>query len=135
MMIRKLRLLPALTIALVLAACETAPKPTVVSAPQEAIGLKGGLIGLQVGLLLSEADRKAALDAEYRALEFGRAGSPVNWRGGPEGIYGEVIPEAPYTIEGNHCRDYIHTIYARERPRVGRGTACRNADGSWRMAG
>src|SRR5690606_15738034 len=43
--------------------------------------LNGGLIG-RAGLGdLGRADMEKALQAEYRALEYGEAGVPVPWRG------------------------------------------------------
>lgn len=99
-----------------------------------AIGaLAGGLIGAEIGRSLDERDRQEALAAEYRALEFGRAGRPVAWRNDASGIYGEVVTGAGYEVNSLDCRDYTHTIYIDGRPRVARGTACRQPDGTWRI--
>lgn len=99
-----------------------------------AIGaLAGGLIGAEIGRLLDERDRQEALAAEYRALEFGRAGRPVAWRNDASGIYGEVV--AGRGSQGNSldCRDYTHTVHIDGRARIARGTACRQPDGTWRI--
>ncbi len=99
-----------------------------------AIGaLAGGLIGAEIGRSLDERDRQEALAAEYRALEFGRAGRPVAWRNDSSGIYGEVVTGPGYEVNSLDCRDYTHTIYIDGRARVARGTACRQPDGTWRI--
>ncbi len=101
-----------------------------------AIGsLAGGLVGSEIGRSLDERDRQEALAAEYRALEFGRAGRPVAWRNDSSGIYGEVVTGAEYKINSLDCRDYTHTVHVDGRPRVSRGTACRQPDNTWRVVG
>ena len=99
-----------------------------------AIGaLAGGLIGAEIGRSLDERDRQEALAAEYRALEFGRAGRPVAWRNDSSGIYGEVVAGPGFQVNSLDCREYTHTIYIDARARVVRGTACRQPDGTWRI--
>ncbi len=99
-----------------------------------AIGaLAGGLIGSEFGRWLDERDRQEALAAEYRALEFGRAGRPVAWRNQASGIYGEVVSGPGYRINSLDCRDYTHVIYVDGTPRTARGTACRQPGGTWRV--
>ena len=90
----------------------------------------GGFIGNEIGTGLDAADRRMAADAEYRALEFGRTGAPVGWRG-RSGRYGDVVAGSPYRVNDTNCRDYTNTIYVDGRPQVARGTACRQPDGTW----
>lgn len=93
----------------------------------------GGLIGNRVGAAADENARRRAMEAEYRALQYGPPNSPVVWRDPNANVYGEVVPGAPYQRAGyGLCRDYTHTIYIDGRPEVGRGTACQNPDGTWR---
>lgn len=87
-------------------------------------------IGTFAGQGLSSAAQKKAAEAEFRALEFGRTGIPVAWREGES--RGEVTPGAPYQVNAANCRDYTHTVsIAGGPPLSGRGTACRQANGSW----
>jgi surface antigen len=96
-----------------------------------AVGIvAGGLIGNRIGASLDEQARQRAIAAEYRALEYGRAGTPVAWRD-PDGAYGQVVPGPAYQTRGLDCRDFTHTIYIDGQPQVARGTACRQADGTW----
>lgn len=91
----------------------------------------GGVIGNEIGRSLDEADQRAALEAQYQALEYGAPGTPTGWRNPDSGHYGQIVPGAPYQTSGRHCRDYTHTIYVNGRPETLRGRACRNPDGTW----
>lgn len=93
--------------------------------------MNGGLVGGKIGAGLSERDRALALEAEYRALEYTPSGRPVTWKGAQSGAYGEVTAAQPYRVGSQDCRQYTHAVYVGGQPRTGRGTACRNADGSW----
>jgi len=93
----------------------------------------GGLIGNEIGAGLDAQDRRMAMAAETRALEYGRPGTPVQWRG--RRGYGDVVVGSYYRVNDYNCRDYTHTIYIDGRPEVARGTACKQPDGSWRPVG
>jgi surface antigen len=93
----------------------------------------GGLIGNEIGAGLDAQDRQMAEATEYRALEYGRSGTPVQWRG--RKVYGDVVVGSSYRVNDYSCRDYTHTIYIDGRPEVARGTACKQPDGSWRPVG
>ena len=91
----------------------------------------GGLAGTEIGKSLSAGDRGRALAAEYRALEYGRAGATTPWSDSLTGRYGEVVPGASYKVNDTTCREYVHVIVAGGRSETGRGTACRGASGNW----
>ena len=95
----------------------------------------GGLAGTQIGRSLDAGDRGRALAAEYSALEYGRTGATTPWSDSFTGRYGEVVPGAAYRVNDMTCREYVHTIVVDSRSETGRATACRGADGSWRVAG
>ncbi|RMF02491.1 MAG: glycine zipper 2TM domain-containing protein [Alphaproteobacteria bacterium] len=91
----------------------------------------GGVVGSSIGQQLDEADRRAAMQAQYQALEFGSPGAATPWRNPRSGHYGSIVPGQPYQYSGRHCRDYTHTIYIGGQPHTARGKACRNPDGTW----
>ncbi len=91
----------------------------------------GGVVGHEIGRRMDEVDRRAAMEAEYRALETGKAGSATPWRNPSSGHYGTVVPGQPYMASNQHCRPYTHTIYINGRPETLTGRACRRPDGSW----
>lgn len=92
----------------------------------------GGLIGSQIGRDLDEADRRAALDAEYRALEYEEES---DWRNEKTGHYGTIRPRRSYRREGRVCREYEHRVYIDDEPEILVGKACRQPDGSWKAVG
>lgn len=93
--------------------------------------MDGGLIGGAIGSKLDEADRRTALQAEYRALEYTPAGDAVDWRGAGAGVSGSVVAAQPYRVGSQDCRQYSQTVSLNGQKQTARGTACRNPDGSW----
>jgi len=91
----------------------------------------GGLIGGSVGAGMDDRDRRSALEAEYKALEYTQSGQAVSWKSERSGYSGQVVAAQPYRVGSQDCRQYTHTVYASGQTRTARGTACRNADGSW----
>jgi len=95
-----------------------------------AAAMAGGLIGGELGKGLDASDKRKALAAEYRALEYSQGGQSVTWTGGA-GRSGTVIPAQPYRVGSQDCRQYNHNVIVDGVAQSARGTACRNADGSW----
>jgi surface antigen len=93
----------------------------------------GGFLGNRIGAALDDEDRRRAYAAQMQALEAGPSGSPVAWRNPDSGRYGNVVPGPAYQANGSTCRSYTHTIYIDGNPQTGRGTACRNPDGTWTL--
>lgn len=95
----------------------------------------GGILGNEIGRSMDEEDRRMAAAAEYRALEYGQPGAPMAWNSPNSQYRGQIVPGKPYQQGGQHCRPYTHTIYVSGQPQTVRGTACRNADGTWQTVG
>ncbi|PIW29564.1 MAG: hypothetical protein COW30_04855 [Rhodospirillales bacterium CG15_BIG_FIL_POST_REV_8_21_14_020_66_15] len=102
-----------------------------------AIGtLAGGFLGNQVGQSLDRADRLYMNQAQNAALQ--RADwQPVNWSNPDSGNSGTVTPvrTIQHTGTGEVCREYRTTVSIGGRVEEGYGTACRTADGAWRISG
>ncbi|MBV2142658.1 hypothetical protein KUG47_03980 [Falsochrobactrum sp. TDYN1] len=90
--------------------------------------LGSGLLG-NAASQLSEDDRRKALEAEYRTLEYSPAGKAISWSSGSAS--GDVMAAQPYQVGSQNCRQYTHTFSISGVPQTMRGTACRNPDGSW----
>jgi len=130
MKITKLWLVALLALSGCAATAGTSKPPPATSANLPVVkGMAGGLAGTSVGRDLSTADKRSALEAEYRALEYTPGGQSVAWRGA--GSSGQVTPAQPYRVGSQDCRQYTHTIAAGGDSQSARGTACRNTDGSW----
>ncbi|EEQ95285.1 hypothetical protein F9K88_19650 [Brucella intermedia] len=91
--------------------------------------LGNGLLGSSANQL-NAADRKKALEAEYRALEYSPAGKVVSWSGSGSNS-GDVTAAQPYQVGSQNCRQYSHSFTIGGSQQTSRGTACRNPDGSW----
>lgn len=128
---------------LLLSGCLTggsdAPAPSLVLGPGKSQGavnsriitaMGSGLIG-NAGSRLSQDEKRIALEAEYRALEFTPAGQSVGWQGSEGSRSGEVVAAQPYRVGSQDCRQYSHTLTIDGQKQTARGTACRNGDGSW----
>ena len=97
--------------------------------------LAGAWLGNAIGQSLDAADRSYAMDSTQGALEHNRSGTPSYWRNPDSGNYGTATPVRTYNDGGRDCRAYETTIYVGGSPRTGRGTACRQPDGTWRITG
>jgi len=96
--------------------------------------LAGAVIGNEIGKALDDNDRRKSRQTAQRALESGRSYEPTSWSNPDNGHSGEVTPEPAYRDSyGQTCREYTQTIYIDGKRETGRGTACRQEDGSWRI--
>jgi surface antigen len=94
--------------------------------------LGGGLIAGAIGAGLSTSEKRKALEAEYKALEYTASGQKVAWSGSSAGHRGEVVAAQPYRVGSQDCRQYTQTVFANGGAgTTARGTACRNPNGSW----
>jgi surface antigen len=136
---------------LVLAACATAPSlspvvataptltaidPAQLSAPATARASASAMTDVSSFVdpgvlgLLSEKSKVEASSAQFNALQFGRVGAPRNWNGG--GGQTGAVTVGPYVrVNLIDCRDFTHTVTANGQSYAKKGTACREADGSW----
>ena len=89
-----------------------------------------GILGSAVSQLAA-SDRRAAIEAEYKALEYAPKGEAVAWKGRSGRASGEVTAAQPYQVGSQNCRQYSHSYTVDGAPQMVRGTACRNDDGSW----
>jgi surface antigen len=94
----------------------------------------GMLIGGMVGNLLDQRDKQMAAEAAHRAMETAPTGKPVAWSNPDSGHSGTVTPTKTYqTADGTYCREYQTTVLIDGKQERATGTACRQADGSWKV--
>jgi surface antigen len=82
---------------------------------------------------LSEKSKAQAAGAQFNALQFGRVGAPRNWVG-DSGQSGAVTVGPYVRVNLIDCRDFTHTVTVGGQNFVKKGTACREADGSWTVS-
>lgn len=97
--------------------------------------LLGAILGSEVGKSLDRADALAMAQAQHNALEYGQSGSTTTWRNPDSGNSGEIVPQpAVRQADGTLCREYWETVTIAGEKQQAFGTACRQADGSWRIS-
>ncbi|MGQ0664068.1 MAG: RT0821/Lpp0805 family surface protein [Pseudomonadota bacterium] len=97
--------------------------------------LLGALIGQEVGKSLDRADIAYANRAQSRAYAA-PIGAQIAWSNPDSGNRGMLTPirEGRNQASGEVCREFHETIQVGGRTEQGYGIACRQADGSWRLA-
>ena len=97
--------------------------------------LMGAFIGREVGQSLDRADRQLAHRAATRGLEHSHSGASTEWSNPDSGHHGSFTPVRTYRKpSGRYCREYQQTVTVGGRTEQAYGTACRQPDGSWRIA-
>ena len=109
------------------------PQPTEVQPIQQARLDPGSYSYLDAGALgqLSSAQRSAANDAQFYALQFGRPGAPRNWSA--SGASGQVSVGPYVRVNNLDCREFSHRVTVSGQTYTKSGTACREADGAWNV--
>ena len=96
--------------------------------------LLGGLAGGAIGNSLEQEDRRIAQENAQLALERARAGQTETWQNPDSGNSGSFTPTRTYQAsDGTFCREYQQTVTVGGEQQDAFGTACRQADGSWRL--
>lgn len=90
--------------------------------------LIGAAVGSQVGRSMDAQDRRYIA----QSLERSGTGSPSSWRNPDTGGEYTVVPTRTYEAEGHPCREFTVNGAVGGRREEIYGTACRQADGSWR---
>lgn len=90
--------------------------------------LAGAFIGGAIGKNMDEGDK---LKAE-RALENTPTGKAVSWHNPDNGKRYTVKPTRTYHHQNQPCREYTMTANVAGKTQTVYGTACREADGSWK---
>ena len=94
----------------------------------------GAIVGSEVGKSLDRADRLAMAQATHTALEYGESGNPTTWTNPDTGNSGEIVPQgAVRRADGTYCREFWKSVTIGGEKQQAYGTACRQADGSWRI--
>lgn len=93
--------------------------------------LVGSTIGGSVGRSMDETDRLKTA----HSLETVRTGVSSSWRNPDTGNQYTVVPTRTYEASSGPCREYSVDAVIGGKPAELTGTACRQADGSWKTQG
>ena len=91
----------------------------------------GAFLGGKVGQYM---DRQDKLEMQH-ALETAPVGHAVSWKNPDTGHRYSVQPTKTYYQHNQPCREYVTTATIGGKIEKIYGKACRQADGSWRVAG
>jgi len=93
--------------------------------------LAGALIGGHIGQKMDEADRLKAA----QALENTPTGQPASWKNPDSGDQYTMTPTRTYETSAGPCRDFTVNAMVDGKPEKVQGSACRQADGTWKTTG
>ena len=97
------------------------------------IGL-GAMIGQSIGQQLDERDQYLMAQTFEFAMEKAPTNETAKWANPDTGVGGSVTPTKTYsTTEGTPCREFTTTVSIGGESEQAYGTACRQADGSWKI--
>ena len=88
----------------------------------------GALLGSHIGKRMDEADRLKAA----QALESTPTGQASSWKNPDTGSQYTITPTRTYEANAAPCRDFTVNAQIDGKPETVKGTACRQADGSWK---
>ena len=92
----------------------------------------GAIIGVLVGGNIGRAMDQVDQNCVGQVLERAPTGKTVIWKNPDQGEY-RVTPTRTYqTNNGSYCREYQTKIYIGGKLENAHGTACRQADGTWK---
>lgn len=96
--------------------------------------LLGAYLGSTAGQSLDRADRLHAERTARRSLDSAASGHTSAWSNPDNDHRGTFTPTNRYSSgDGLLCRDYQQTVTIDRRAETVTGTACRGADGDWRV--
>jgi surface antigen len=96
--------------------------------------LIGGLLGGALGGALDSRDKQLAAQNAQNTFENARTGETSTWKNPDSGHSGSITPTNTFqNASGQYCREYQQTINVGGQKEQGYGTACRQADGSWKI--
>ena len=97
------------------------------------IGL-GAMIGQSIGQQLDERDQYLMAQTFEFAMEKAPTNETAKWENPDTGVGGSVTPTKTYsTTEGTPWREFTTSVSIGGQTEQAYGTACRQADGSWKI--
>ena len=96
----------------------------------------GSLAGSQIGKHLDQEDQKKLQETQQFALENNRSNQISTWDNPDTKNYGTITPIKTFSGSKHGydvCREYTQTIHVAGSQEKAYGTACRTADGHWKI--
>jgi surface antigen len=121
------------------AATEVAAQPAAASAEEsparDTTLILPDILKAESGPSITAADQLALERTTQTTLETVPIGNESSWRNPQTGTHGVIAPRRTYQkANGQYCREFTQTFVAGSIIREGLGTACRESDGTWKLA-
>lgn len=98
----------------------------------------GGLLGGAIGSQLDERDRMLMARNTQTTLEKAKSGVTTRWVNPDSGNRGTITPRRAVKVrrgaKETYCREFQQTITVGGKTERAYGRACRQPDGSWKIA-
>ena len=98
-----------------------------------ATGLIGGALAGGHYAKLTQASQRMHVSAVHSNLETAKDNTTTSWRNPNTNESGSFTVRTTSVSSGTPCREFTQTIYVGGKAVEGYGTACRQADGSWKI--
>ena len=96
------------------------------------IGL-GAMVGSNIGQQLDERDRILMGQTFNHTMEKAPINATGQWQNPDTGHGGTITPTNTTVTNGTPCREFTQTVSIGGQMQEAYGTACRQADGSWKI--
>ena len=96
------------------------------------IGL-GAMVGSNIGQQLDERDRMLMGQTFNHTMEKAPINATGQWQNPDTGHGGSVTPTRTFETQTGPCREFTQTVSIGGQMEQAYGTACRQADGSWKI--
>ena len=96
------------------------------------IGL-GAMVGSNIGKQLDERDRYLMAQTFEHTMEQAPTNATGQWQNPDTGHGGTITPTNTIVTNGTPCREFTQTVSIGGQMQEAYGTACRQADGSWKI--
>ena len=96
------------------------------------IGL-GAMVGSNIGQQLDERDRILMGQTFNHTMEKAPINATGQWQNPDTGHGGSVTPTRTFETQTGPCREFTQTVSIGGQMEQAYGTACRQADGSWKI--
>ena len=96
--------------------------------------IAGGVAGGFLGDALDDNDKQYHANSGYQAFETQDQGGSTSWNNPDSGNSGSTTIDNTFTrSDGTQCKNFTQTINAEGKEQTVYGTACQQADGTWKI--
>ena len=93
------------------------------------------LLESEGGQAITAADQLALERITQTTLETVPIGTESRWRNPQSGSHGIIVPRRTFQkASGTYCREFTQTLVTGDVTEEALGTACRETDGTWKLA-